>query len=72
MEYFIEDYSGYCLERNLPTLTLAKACATEHPSAVRIVEYKDAGTRPRGFVPTGRVWGIEQAGSEPPLTVEGE
>lgn len=61
MEYILEDSTGYWLERNLPTLELAEMHAKADTRVVRIVEYTDAHTKPRGVVPTGRMWDIQQS-----------
>lgn len=58
MEYFVEDTSGYCLERSLPTLEMARQSAAKHPTATKIVEYTDARTTPKGVIPTGRAWNL--------------
>lgn len=43
-----------------PTLEVARIAASNYPEAVHIVEYKDANSEPKGIVPTGRSFPLEE------------
>ena len=61
MTYILTDklIDGYWFGR-FETLQLARKEAGSYPEAVHILEYRDAGTRPAGIVPTGRSFPIAE------------